>query len=197
MPDTIRGSAAAGSMSQYASASRVEAMKPTDSSSGVDCAFPTTNSPARSTMKVSVIVPPASIASTRGSPPLEKSAGTSLLAEADLLRLLAQTARCRRRRPRRRVGPHDVRRDDHVVQRPVGLVPDRPQVVQQPRDAEEERAQHAEQQDADDELAQQRPAVGHRLTAVADDPDPGDLLAERLAVALPAAHHEHRVVDEV
>ncbi len=41
-------------------------MKPTDSSSGVVCALPTTNEPASSTMNVSVIVPPASIASTRG-----------------------------------------------------------------------------------------------------------------------------------
>ena len=42
-------------------------MNPTDSSSGVVCALPTTNEPARSTMNVSVIVPPASIASTLGS----------------------------------------------------------------------------------------------------------------------------------
>ena len=41
-------------------------MKPTDSSSGVVCALPTTNEPDSSTMKVSVIVPPASIASTLG-----------------------------------------------------------------------------------------------------------------------------------
>ena len=44
-------------------------MNPRDSSSGVVCAFPTTNSPEESTMNVSVIVPPASIASTRGSRP--------------------------------------------------------------------------------------------------------------------------------
>ena len=42
-------------------------MNPTDSSSGVVCALPTTKAPALSTMKVSVIVPPASIASTLGS----------------------------------------------------------------------------------------------------------------------------------
>src|SRR5690349_18460773 len=47
-------------------------MNPSDSSSGVVWALPTTNSPARSTMKVSVIVPPASIASTRGSRPFER-----------------------------------------------------------------------------------------------------------------------------
>ena len=41
-------------------------MNPTDSSSGVVCALPTTNAPAPSTMNVSVIVPPASIARTRG-----------------------------------------------------------------------------------------------------------------------------------
>src|SRR5690348_6609221 len=41
-------------------------MNPIDSSSGVVCALPTTNEPDSSTMKVSVIVPPASIASTRG-----------------------------------------------------------------------------------------------------------------------------------
>src|SRR5262249_39097882 len=45
---------------------RAELMNPTASSSGVVCALPTTNEPAPSTMKVSVIVPPASIASTRG-----------------------------------------------------------------------------------------------------------------------------------
>src|SRR5215210_101875 len=44
-------------------------MNPTASSSGVVCAFPTTKAPSRSTTKVSVIVPPASIASTRGSRP--------------------------------------------------------------------------------------------------------------------------------
>src|SRR5437868_12902046 len=42
-------------------------MKPIDSSSGVVWALPTTKLPAPSTMNVSVIVPPASIASTRGS----------------------------------------------------------------------------------------------------------------------------------
>jgi hypothetical protein len=41
--------------------------EPDRSSSGVVWAFPTTKLPAPSTMKVSVIVPPASIASTRGS----------------------------------------------------------------------------------------------------------------------------------
>ncbi len=41
-------------------------MKPIDSSSGVVCALPTTNEPDSSTMNVSVIVPPASIARTRG-----------------------------------------------------------------------------------------------------------------------------------
>ena len=41
-------------------------MNPTDSSSGVVCALPTTNEPDSSTMKVSVIVPPASIARTLG-----------------------------------------------------------------------------------------------------------------------------------
>ena len=41
-------------------------MKPTDSSSGVVCALPTTNDPDASTMNVSVIVPPASIARTLG-----------------------------------------------------------------------------------------------------------------------------------
>src|SRR4029079_14951153 len=52
-------------------------MKPTDSSAGVVWALPTTNSPARSTTKVSVIVPPASIASTRGSRPFAPSGGTT------------------------------------------------------------------------------------------------------------------------
>src|SRR4029079_14531715 len=42
-------------------------MNPCASSSGVVCALPTTNAPARSTTNVSVIVPPASMARTRGS----------------------------------------------------------------------------------------------------------------------------------
>ena len=41
-------------------------MNPTDSSSGVVWALPTTNSPDSSTMNVSVIVPPASIAEDAG-----------------------------------------------------------------------------------------------------------------------------------
>src|SRR3954447_24508234 len=57
-------------------------MKPIDSSSGVVCAFPTTNSPARSTMNVSVIVPPASIARTRGSRPA--LAAASVVTDAGL-----------------------------------------------------------------------------------------------------------------
>src|SRR5436190_9723305 len=56
-----------GLESHCSSASRADSMKPIDSSSGVVCALPTTKLPAPSTMNVSVIVPPASIASTRGS----------------------------------------------------------------------------------------------------------------------------------
>src|SRR4029450_1643611 len=78
MPETISGSAASASSPQWPSASRVEAMNPTDSSSGVVCALPTTNSPDRSTTNVSVIVPPASIESTRGSlPPDEPRLGSA------------------------------------------------------------------------------------------------------------------------
>src|ERR1035437_2132328 len=66
MPATIAGKLASGVESHWLSASRAEAMKPIDSSSGVVCALPTTNEPRSSTMNVSVIVPPASIASTRG-----------------------------------------------------------------------------------------------------------------------------------
>src|SRR5919197_460666 len=50
-------------------------MNPRDSSPGVVCALPTTKSPAESTMNVSVIVPPASIASTRGSRPFVEDDG--------------------------------------------------------------------------------------------------------------------------
>ena len=66
MPETMPGNASSGVESHCPSASSAEAMKPTDSSSGVVCALPTTNDPRPSTMKVSVIVPPASIASTLG-----------------------------------------------------------------------------------------------------------------------------------
>ena len=71
------GIASAVSTSQCARASWVDAMKPTDSSSGVVCALPTTKSPAWSTMNVSVMVPPASMASTLGS----LAMGPSLLAQ--------------------------------------------------------------------------------------------------------------------
>ena len=66
MPEAIAPNASPGEDSHCFRASRADSMKPTDSSSGVVCALPTTNEPASSTMKVSVIVPPASIASTLG-----------------------------------------------------------------------------------------------------------------------------------
>jgi hypothetical protein len=69
IPETIRGKPSSGDIDHWPSASSAEAMNPSDSSSGVVCALPTTNEPAPSTMKVSVIVPPASIARTRGSRP--------------------------------------------------------------------------------------------------------------------------------
>jgi len=56
----------AGEEPHWPSASSADSMKPADSSSGVVWALPTTNAPASSTTKVSVIVPPASMASTRG-----------------------------------------------------------------------------------------------------------------------------------
>jgi hypothetical protein len=65
--DWIRGKASSGVESHWRIASSAEAIRPTDSSCGVVCALPTTKLPASSTMKVSVMVPPASIASTRGS----------------------------------------------------------------------------------------------------------------------------------
>src|SRR3954449_12480165 len=66
MPDTIFGKLSAGELSHWPRASSADSMKPTDSSSGVVWALPTTNAPASSTTKVSVIVPPASIARTLG-----------------------------------------------------------------------------------------------------------------------------------
>src|SRR2546423_13958320 len=102
-------------------------MSPTDSSSGVDCALPTTNSPARSTMNVSVIVPPASIARTRGAGAWAAAPADTALPEPDLLGLLLDTAPPSGRSAR--LGPaHDVPGDDHVVHRPVLLVPQRPRV---------------------------------------------------------------------
>src|SRR2546421_9453493 len=148
-------------------------MKPSDSSSGVDCALPTTKSPARSTMKVSVIVPPASIASTRGS----RSSLTARRLRADGLRA------------------HDVRVDDHVVQRAVGLVPQRPEVVEQDGDAEHEAAGDPEDQLAHHQLAQQGPAELDGAVVVADDADAQRLLAQGLAVALAGAGHQERRVE--
>lgn len=65
--DWMRGKPSSGVESHWRIASSAEAISPTDSSCGVVCAFPTTKLPLSSTMKVSVIVPPASIAKTRGS----------------------------------------------------------------------------------------------------------------------------------
>src|ERR1017187_3202039 len=67
MPEPIAEKPSSGVEPHWPSASRAEAMKPIDSSSGVVWAFPTTNEPRSSTMNVSVIVPPASIARTRGT----------------------------------------------------------------------------------------------------------------------------------
>src|SRR3954447_23439066 len=66
MPEATAPKASSGVDPHWSRASLAESMKPADSSSGVVCALPTTNSPASSTMNVSVIVPPASIASTLG-----------------------------------------------------------------------------------------------------------------------------------
>ena len=65
--------------------------------------------------------------------------------------------RRRARAPRRRLRPqrlHDVGRHDHVVQRAVLVVPERPEVVQQPWDRRRMIADDAEQQALDDDLAQ-------------------------------------------
>ena len=66
IPEAIPPKAACGALSHCSSASTAEFMKPSDSSCGVVWALPTTKEPASSTMKVSVIVPPASIARTLG-----------------------------------------------------------------------------------------------------------------------------------
>src|SRR5829696_2474567 len=66
MLEATLGKGPSGVVSHCASASRDDSMKPIDSSSGVVWALPTTNDPASSTTNVSVIVPPASIARTRG-----------------------------------------------------------------------------------------------------------------------------------
>src|SRR4029079_15757997 len=67
IPDALREKDDSVLESHCSSASRADSMKPIDSTWGVVCALPTTKLPAPSTMNVSVIVPPASIASTRGS----------------------------------------------------------------------------------------------------------------------------------
>src|SRR5881275_1714606 len=64
MPEATAPKAVSGVDPHWSSASLAESMKPADSSSGVVCALPTTNSPASSTMNVSVIVPPAAIAAS-------------------------------------------------------------------------------------------------------------------------------------
>src|SRR5512145_3549202 len=65
-------------------------MNPTASSAGVVWALPTTNSPVRSTTNVSVIVPPASIARTRGSRPFTPPAATAPPSPGTLRRLARQ-----------------------------------------------------------------------------------------------------------
>ena len=67
MPVTRQGNASSIVMSQYDRASREEFKKPSDSSSGVVCALPTMKSPFSLMMKVSVMVPPASIARILGA----------------------------------------------------------------------------------------------------------------------------------
>ncbi len=59
-PETIDGSAPSRVAPHCPRPSSVDAISPRDSSSGVVCAFPTTNSPLPPTTKQSVIVPPAS-----------------------------------------------------------------------------------------------------------------------------------------
>ena len=97
-------------------------MKPTDSSSGVVCALPTTNEPCSSTMNVSVIVPPASIARTRGTrAPLSDIRSPCLAMVLDV-RIFA----CRAR-PRNPLSlPIAVRRKPHPADpRASGFVPAR------------------------------------------------------------------------
>src|SRR4030042_1162265 len=59
--------AAPTSPSRPVMASSNDLRTPSDSSSGVVCAFPTANLPSSSTTKASVMVPPASMANTRAS----------------------------------------------------------------------------------------------------------------------------------
>src|SRR4030042_2727106 len=59
--------AAPMSLSTPVMASSNDLKTPSDSSSGVVCAFPTANLPSSSTTKASVMVPPASMANTRAS----------------------------------------------------------------------------------------------------------------------------------
>src|SRR4051794_20632059 len=97
MPEATAPKAVSGVEPHWSSASLAESMKPADSSSGVVCALPTTNSPASSTMNVSVIVPPASIASTLGLRSGPAAIAASLLsAAARLRRLRGAVARGRR-----------------------------------------------------------------------------------------------------
>src|SRR5882757_7521917 len=93
-------------------------MKPIDSSSGVVCALPTTKDPEASTMNVSVIVPPASIASTRGLRSLIAIGPAPVFAQTAIVwRVLSLRAyrprRAWRSHSRRRAG--GVRADGGVV----------------------------------------------------------------------------------
>src|SRR4051794_2895480 len=88
MPDTIFGKLLAGELSHCPRASSADSMKPADSSSGVVWALPTTKAPASSTTKVSVMVPPASIARTRGRRSLPRTLFRPFLRAGDLEQLL-------------------------------------------------------------------------------------------------------------
>jgi adenylosuccinate synthase len=97
-----------------------------------------------------------------------------------------------RRQPERHaLGLDHARVDDEVVQRAVLLVPQRPQDVEQPGEAERERGDDADEQRLDDDLAQGREPERHRAPVGPDDADVDHHPAERLAVG--ARHQDGRV----
>ena len=98
--------------------------------------------------------------------------------------------------PPRRSGrsvPDHAGVDREVVQRAVLLVPQRPQDVDEVRDAERERADHADQQRLDQHLAHEGQGERHPLPVGPDDADADGGAPQRPAVG---ARHQGRRVEQ-
>ena len=91
------------------------------------------------------------------------------------------------RAARRGLGLDHARVHDEVVDRAVLVVPERPEAVEQVRHERDDRRGHPQGEALDERLADRRPDEVHRHAVRPDHPDPDELLAPGLAVALARA----------